>query len=468
MSELPQAFGYQEYAREKVRTRKRTAIIAPPGAGKTRPIIEGVNDLGGFNGLVLVVSTGSAVPTWIRQIPLWSQCPEYADSIYVVRGNKEDRLDLWEQARKEQYGTFITNFSIFYRDYEILATCNWRVIIADEYHKSMRSHKLHSKGRKKTYAKFKQLTRHTEILILATGSLVRRNASSMFTAFQLVNQFIFRSYWKFVNTYCFVDDTNFGKQVHGVKNPKALRSIMDEYFAYIPPEVCADSLPEGRRYPITVEITPEQQRIYQQLDEDMLSILPDTVLVTPTVLAKLIKQRQLLCCPRILDPSLGMGAGYEAILDRLDQDDHVVIFVPFRDACDVIVDDLKKQGYKNSFILRGGLDHTDQSSIVKQFRETKGIIVCTIQYAESFDLETCCTSYFLGYDLTVDQNEQAEGRTRRAISEHKFVTWGYIKTNTLVDQHFLDKLGDDHRNTQLILKRPESYVARLKAMGVHH
>ncbi len=48
MSDLPPPFTYQEYERGKVRTRKRTAVIAPPGSGKTRPIVEGVNDLGGF------------------------------------------------------------------------------------------------------------------------------------------------------------------------------------------------------------------------------------------------------------------------------------------------------------------------------------------------------------------------------------------------------------------------------------
>ena len=103
MSDLPPAFKYQEYERQKVRTLKRTAVIAPPGSGKTRPIVEGVNDLGGFEHAVLVVCSGPAISTWIRQIPLWSDYPEYADFIRVVRGNKADRCDLWEQAETEQF-----------------------------------------------------------------------------------------------------------------------------------------------------------------------------------------------------------------------------------------------------------------------------------------------------------------------------------------------------------------------------
>lgn len=458
---LPAAFKYQEYIRAQINRLKRTAVIAPPGSGKTRPIVEGVNDLGGFNQVVLVVCSGSAISTWVRQIPLWSRCPEYADFIRVVRGNKADRVDLWEQSASEGFGTYITNFSIFYRDYDMIRNTDWKVVIADEYHKYMRSHKLHVRARLKTYGMFKQMTRHTDIMVLASGSLVRRNAASMFTAFQLVNQFLFSSYWRFVNTYCFVDATPFGQQVHGVKNVEALRERMNEHLAYIPDSVCADALPKGRRYGIDAEITPEQKRIYNDLEKDMIAIAGDSIIITPTVLGKLMKQRQLLCCPKILDPSLGMGGGYEAILDKLDQDAHVIIFVPFRPACDYVQEDLIQHGYKNTFILRGGVDEVEQQEILQEFRETKGIIVCTIQYAESWDADSCKTSYFLGYDLTVDQNEQAEGRTRRAISEHKFVTWGYIKTNTPLDDHFLHKLGDDQTNARLILQRPEEYIRKL-------
>ena len=464
---LPKAFTYQEYERQKVRDLRRTAVIAPPGSGKTRPIIEGVNDLDGWNKLVLVLCSGPAIATWLTQVPLWLQAPEYSDYIRIVRGNKGDRIDLWEQAYNEGFGTFVTNFAIFYRDFDMINRIPWITVIADEYHKTMRNHKIDTKGkdgirRLKTYGMFKKMTRHTPNLVPLTGSLVRRNASSMFTAFQMVDPFIFRSYWKFVSTYCFIDDTTFGKQVHGVKNAQALRTVMDRYFAYVPPEVVADALPEGRRYGIDVEPTPEQQKIYRDLQEEMLSILPSgEIIVTPTVLAKITRQRQLLCCPRILDPSLGMGAGFETIVDRLDNDNHVAIFVPFRPACDFVQDELQRLGWENTFVLRGGVSPEEQIEITQQFRETRGIMICTIAYAESFDLETCKTSYFLGYDLTVDQNEQAEGRTRRAISEHEFVTWGYIKTHTPLDEYFLAKLGDDQRNAHLILQRPEEYIRML-------
>lgn len=459
-----QPFPYQEFATNKVVELRRTAVIAPPGAGKTRPVIEGLDELGCFEKSMLIICSGPAIPAWFRQIPLWLDAPEVRDEIFVVQGNRADRMDMWQQAAQFERGIYITNFNLFYRDFGAIQATPWNTVVADEYHKVMRSHQaVNTKtGKAKTFGLFKRLTRHTPNLVLTTGSLMRRDASSMFTAFQSIAPKTFTSYWRYVNQFCFVDDTGFGKRVGGVRNAQQLRDMMDRFFAYIPSEVVADQLPEGRRLPIMVDLTKEQFSIYKDIEHEMMAEVGDTIIVTPTIFSKITRLRQLLCCPKILDPSLGMGAGYEAIVDRLDQQDHVAIFVPFRPACDYIAEDLKKKGYKNVFILRGGVDHVEQAKLTQQFRETRGIVVGTIQYAESFDLETCDTSYFLGYDLTVDQNEQAEGRTRRAISEHKFVTWNYIKTDTSIDLHFLSKLREDERNVQLVMGRPEEYIRRLK------
>lgn len=286
----------------------------------------------------------------------------------------------------------------------------------------------------------------------------------MFTAFQLCDQKTFSSFWRYVKTFCHFDDSGFGRRYYGVRNAQKLRELMDIFFAYIPPEVVADQLPQGRRYGIDVEINDEQKRLYKQLEQDMMIIVENkegfNIIMTPTILAKMVKLRQLLCCPKILDESFGMGAGYEAIVDRLDNDEHVAIFVPFRPAVDYIVKDLRKKGYM-AWGLYGGTSHEEQKAIIETVKGERGILVCTIQYAESFDLETMHNSYFLGYDLTVDQNEQAEGRTRRAISEHEYVSWGYIKTNTPIDEHFLDKLGEDANNARLVLQRPEEYIRML-------
>jgi len=466
---LPEEFVYQAYAREKIVSRGRTAVIAPPGAGKTRPIIDALLQLGVMQrvsdgtvylpkGPVLILCSGPAIPTWLRQIPEWSNNISLREAMYVVRGSKEYRMNLWFGAsiNSGTGGIYITNSSVFLRDINAIRKVQWAAIIADEYHKFMRRRKSQS------FKAFKSMTRHLDVVILASGSLVSKNPASMFTAFQIIAPTTFTSYWRFVNTFCFVSDGHFGKHVGGVKNVKALQKVMDRYIAYIPKEVVAGEVPEGRRQFIDAMMTPSQEHAYNDVADDMIHMSESgQLIIAQTVLSQLIRLRQLLCCPRILDPALGMGGGFQVILEALELTPHMVIFVPFRLACEHIRDALRDEGY-NANMIRGGITSEEQNAKIAYFKNTRSVLVCTISYAESFDLETCNTSYFLGYDYSLNQNEQAEGRTQRVISEAEFVTWNYIRYIGTVDEDMLMNLNEDMSNVRKILRRPQAIIDALK------
>jgi len=459
---MEQEFRYQQYAREKILARQKTAVIAVPGAGKTRPIIDALNEMGLLDGhhRVLLLCTGPAAATWVRQIPQWCGRPELVRNIHIVRGAPGYRQAVWEVIGRSG-GIAITNSAVFLRDRELITRVGWDVLAADEYHKFMR------RRQSQTYKQFLKMSRHTHVVVLATGSVISRDPSSMFTAFQIVDPKYFSSYWRFVNTFCLVDETPFGKDIIGPKNLAALRETMDRYLAYIPEEVIADQLPEGRRQAVDVEMTEEQSKIYAELSDNMLSILDSgDLIITPNALTLLVRLRQLLCCPRALDQSLGMGGGYEWLADQFSTEEHpyCVVFVPFRRAAECIYDELTADGYETR-LLMGGMDHNEVKWAVDSFRERASegcIIVCTIQFAESFDLEKCATSYFLGYDYSLDQNKQAEGRTRRAISEHKFVQWNYLRYANTIDETLVQKLNEDAVNVRRVLERPAALIAALK------
>ncbi len=470
---LPAQYVYQEYVRNKIVGRGgRTAVIAVPGCGKTRPVIEALMNLGvlqmGTNGKILfprgpiiILCSGPAVSTWRRQLPQWTEDSTLGEDIHIVSGiGREKRMALWRRAAT-QSGIFITNNLVFINDFNVIKQIKWSAAIADEYHKFMRSRKS------TTYNRFKSLALHMDVMILISGSLVSRNAASMFTAFQLCEPPHFRSYWKFVNTYCFVEEGNYGVEVYGTRNLSALHKVMDRYLAYVPEEVVADQLPTGVRQSVYVTMSRQQEKVYNDIAEDMMSVVEESgeVIIAPTILSMLIKLRQLLCCPRILDPSLGMGGGFELILEALELEPHMAIFVPFRPACVYVRDELRAHGYDVNMI-RGGITSNEQEAAVTYFRNTGSILVCTISYAESFDLETCRSSYFLGYDYSLDQNKQAEGRTRRAISEHEFVRWNYIQYTGTIDDELLLHLNENMRNVRRILHRPQAIIDALK--GISH
>ena len=456
----PAPFTYQEFARQKILSRQKTAVIAPPGSGKTRPIIEALRDaeiLG--KEPILIICSGPAVATWRWQLPYWGDVEPH--EVRIIRGKPSYRAAMWSHTA-ETAGIAITNHQVLQRDWIHVQSVEWGAVVADEYHKFMR-------GRKgKTYRLFRQLERRIDYLVLTTGSLINDDPSSMFTGFQLLDPKAFSSYWRFVGTFCLTQETPFGKEIIGVRNVQALRDITDRYMAYIPEDVVADQLPKGFRYSIDVDMTESQSRVYEDLTGEMIATVEDDLVMAANPLSLLIRLRQLLCCPKILNEKLDMGGGYEWILDQFDEpkENHpyCVIFVPFRPACEYIVDDLRERGYHARF-LRGGMSEDEQDEIKDDFRARAGtgaILVCTISFSESFDLEKCQQSYFLGYDYDVEQNRQAEGRTRRAISEHGFVRWGYIRYTGTVDDTIFQDMDNKFRTIKRVLQRPEAFIQALR------
>ena len=84
---------------------------------------------------------------------------------------------------------------------------------------------------------------------------------------------LFRSYWKFVNTYCHVDQGAFGKEVWGVRNVQAFHKIRDRYLAVVPDEVIAKNQPEGRRMAVDVAPTPETMNLYHTLRKELMVLI---------------------------------------------------------------------------------------------------------------------------------------------------------------------------------------------------
>lgn len=479
---------YQEYMFQKILQRGKVAVIGKPGCGKTRPIIDAQVEQGNIvkkwlgcdfleidgeivnipakvfpNGSIFVMCSGPAIATWYRQFPEWVGKVGLKDHIHVITGeihkSKTARLNAWKQAISTP-GIYITNFACFRLDYHVIRQLRWAAVIVDEYHKVMR------RRQSNTFKYFRSWTKHRKDVILASGSVWSKEPGSMWTAFVICEPTLklFRSYWRYVKTFCIVADGEYGQEIVGTRNVSRLKLLMDKYFAYIPEKVIADQQPEGRRNAINAIMTKEQKRIYDELTEDMVAFLGNgELIVASTPVGMYLKMRQLLCCPKILDESLGMGAGYETILDRLVDQPHAMIFVPFRLGVTHIVKALKDKGYSAEGMM-GGIGHVEQQAILERFRINRGIIVCTIAYAESFDAETCDTSYFLGYDFNVDPNQQAEGRTQRGISEHKFVTWNYIKHVGTYDEIMLMNLDEDMMNVSRVLSRPEAMINTLKGI----
>lgn len=237
----------------------------------------------------------------------------------------------------------------------------------------------------------------------------------MWTYLNLINPKLFRSYWKFVNSFCEVVDGFYGKEIVGTCNAAELRELLKTYMLRRTKEGRA---PLKTRQKVLLDIDPKIQKIYYNLTDEMVTELESGgAIVTPTVLAKLIALQQLLVCPKLLDSSLGYGSGIATVLDIIkDYNDHFVIITPFSKALEHFETYLRSKGYNNIVTLKGGMKPKEVATAVSEFKAHSGIALMSLKFAQSFSLETAVHGYFLGFDWDPINNLQAEDRINRMNS----------------------------------------------------
>lgn len=471
---VPPMYVYQHAGKDKIVKRLKTGLVSPPGSGKTRMLLEAFKECGVET--ALIICSGSAVATWKAQIPKWFGDVEVTNVGVGKLKKGQDRINFWSSVAAGEYkGFVIITYAIFRQDFVHIygklsrKARQWDALAADEYHKAFRNRKTI------TFKRFRTLVRAVPIAVPMSGTALGRHPGTLWTLLHLCDPAMFASYWKFVKTFCLTDDSSdMGMRILGPKPSTLpqLRELMDKYLAYIPDEVVADQLPEGKRMAFDVEMTILQGRHYEEMIADMVTIVGEdgpeedvSIEMASNTLVQQIIVRKLLCCPMLVHKSLGFGGGFEAIVETLEEQPHVIIFVPFRDACDVLADELKRRKFPTE-VMYGGLEPDERQARIDRFRFNRGIMVCTIQSAESFDCETCDTSFFLGYIHQLDQLTQAEGRTRRAISAHKFVKWHYVCYRGTVDEAALLGIGESLNNIKRVLERPQEFINNLKGIQV--
>ena len=132
----------------------------------------------------------------------------------------------------------------------------------------------------------------------------------------------------------------------------------------------------------------------------------------------LIRLQQFMMCPKVLDESLPYGAGLEGIWADFEESEltHAVISVPFKAAIPYIEEFFRLKGVHTERLMGGdGCDVDEIEKRIARWTKLGGLIIQTIQFAESYELPAARIMYMLGYLHDPEQNSQAEDRIHRDI-----------------------------------------------------
>jgi len=359
---------------------------------------------------ILIVGTLSSMAQWSRIMGEWVGIAP----IFMQGGGDPD----WKAFLKCTSGVYMCTYPTFRM---LMKATQGRVgmdvLIEDELHRMMRS-----RGTQIYSATLRADFNHYMGLSATWAS---RGPQDLWPVLHLINKRTFPSYWRFVDTFCFTEVGTFGKEIFGVRNPEALRTMLHSRYLRMRTwgEVGrqfrdSDDDPVIRRV-VKVPMSRQQKKFLADLDTEMMVDFEGERVITPSSLAMLTRSLQIAISPRTLmeGPKVELGAPIEWLLERIEQDPHTVVFCPFKSGLDVLQQALIKGGYdRGIYNLRGGIRSDKINDIVAAWKSEKGLMLCTIDFAQSFDLDTTDTAYMLGFDWDPNDNMQAEGRLRRLDS----------------------------------------------------
>lgn len=351
---------------------------------------------------ILILGGGSSASTWNTQPKRW------VDTQVAFLGGQPStaRDKTWHEMLYAKEGIWFSTYELFRR---YLATekkwnHHWDLIVCDEAHK-LRSRKT------QLYEALLRLDFDKFIGMSATWAT--RGPQDLWAILHLLNPKRFSSYWRFVNTFCYVEKTGFGTEVFGVKNLVGLQQQLNSQFyrSRSWKEIGQQFDPVERRVE-EIDMDADQCKVYDELDNDMFAAHEDTSIITPTKLAKLTRLHQVAVLPQMLFPNIGIGAGLRHIIGKIEDDPHTVIYTYFASAIPLIEAALRVAGHTNIWSLRGGAKMAEVDKQVMGWKKTRGVMICSIRFAESFRIDTSNTAYVLGFSWDPNENIQAEGRLR--------------------------------------------------------
>lgn len=443
------------------------------GLGKTAIALHCLREWDCQRILVICPILGFAV--WEKEIRKWlSENDERNSHIFIGAGTKAKReksirqyLEVSGSTNREDRVFYITSYESAARDLERHRTLRdeWDFtslradcVIWDEAHRM--------KNQKTKRFKVMRGWKSPHKLLL-TGTPMREGPQNLWTLLYMLNRSAFPSYWKFINRYCEINDGYWGKEIVGVKNVGELQSILYSsnagcgYLVRREKQDVLKDLPKKRRQTINIQMEAKQSKMYNELvDELMLELGGEEggkgFLLSPNHAVNMIRLRQLLVCPKLIDPYYeGVGSGFESVVEMFEDsgEKHGVVFTPFPSVSPYFQEYLDEKGIR-MHLLRGGMDKESVTKTIDSFRRNGGILLISIKFAESYDLSFCSICWFLGREWAPDDNLQAEDRLHRRTSKSDVSVYIMQHSGT-VDMDVLQKLWEKSTNVKRALNTRE-------------
>lgn len=454
---------HQKKAVEIAKTKRNLALFFDPGTGKTGTTIQALRDEYNKYGSLLntlIIAPITVCQKWKREFALFSKInPE---KIFVLdKTGKSRTKELTAIIEKKEPAIIITNYeSVQIKDfYELLLQWGPRMFVADE------SHRLKDSASKR-FKKFIPIAWGADRRFILTGTPIPNSMMDIYGQFQILNPEIFdMNFWRFKKSFFY--DANAGMPAHvhfpkWIPKPgadKQLASIIAEHSVQAKKEECLD-LPELHQIPISVKMSPKQERIYESMKHDFVAELKNTVAVAEFAMTKNLRLRQIVA--GFVAPDSDSRAEWVDDLPRLEAlselleslgSEKVIIWTTFKPCYAKIGKLCEELGLKATHLT--GLQSQGEKEQAKQdFRkgDTQVLISNPAAGGVGEDFIEARYSIYYDRDYSAINFEQSKARNHRGGSEiHDKITHYHLIAEGTLDEEVYRALKDKLNVSEAIL-----------------
>ena len=448
-------YKHQLIALEKSWNKEAYAYFMEMGTGKTKVLIDNaamLYDKGKING-VLIVAPKGVIGTWYNQ-ELPAHLPDHIDSVQVLwqaninKKQKEKLETLFEVG--EDLHIFIMNVEALSTekgvDFATKFLSGHNTLMVVDESTTIKNPKAQ---RTKNIIGLSRLTKYRRIM---TGSPVTKNPLDLYSQCQFLDPYLldFTSYYAFRNRYAEMKTLHMhGRSIQVVSHFKNLSELSEQIglFSYRVLKVDCLDLPDKIYIKRSIELTSEQQKVYDSMKEKAMAILNGKQVTTVSVLTQLMRLNQITCGHFAADDGTVQEVKsnrLSELMDVLDETEgKAIIWAHYQYDVKAIIKEIKKVHGPGSVVDYYGLTPQDQrQDHIKRFQAKNGVrfIVGTTQtggYGITLTAANTVIYYSNGYDL--EKRLQSEDRAHR-IGQKKSVTYVDIMAENTVDEKIVKAL----------------------------
>ena len=432
------------------------AYFMEMGTGKSKVLIDNISmlyDKGKINGALIIAPKGvyknwydSEIPTHLtnhvqKKVVLWQA---------LINKKQEEKLSVLFKPDTDLH-ILIMNVEAFSTKKGLdfaakFLSCHETLVAVDE------STTIKNPGAKRTknILRLSRLSKYRRIL---TGSPVTKSPLDLYTQCHFLDPYLLehQSYYSFRTRYALMKTANFGGRsvniVIGYRNLDELSEKLKPFSYRVLKDDCLD-LPKKTFMKRIIQMTPEQNKVYQQMKKMALAELNGKVTTTMNVVTQLMRMQQITCGHFKADDGTTQEIKNNRITELVDVVDEiqgkVVIWAHWRNDIETIVKHLKEEYGDNSVVTYYGDTTTEErQEAIKKMQDPNSsvrFLVGTPQtggYGITLTGASTMSYYSNGYDL--EKRQQSEARIDR-IGQKKPMTYIDIIAEGTVDEKIVTSL----------------------------